>query len=121
LAFVGLDGLADTLASLGPVLLGLALSAGLFYALAKVGLGRWHDWDRRERRAMHPETPLLPDRSKAGAQAMALVGGLLALVFAAFGWAAAAGITIVLGAAAGLIVWARRPFASDGRPLRPPA
>ena len=121
LGFVGLGGLADTLASLGPVLLGSALTAGLFYALAKVGLGRWHDWDRRERRAMHPETPLLPDRSKAGAQAMALVGGLLALVFAAFGWAAAAGITIVLGAAAGLIVWARRPFASDGRPLRPPA
>ena len=69
---------------------------------------------------MHPETPQLPDRSKAGAQAMLLLGGLLALVFAAFGWAPAAGIAIVLGTAAGLIVWARRPFASDGRPLRPP-
>ena len=96
-------------------------AVGLFYALAKVGIGRWHDWDRRERRAMHPETPQLPDRSKAGAQAMLLLGGLLALVFAAFGWAPAAAIAIVLGTAAGLIVWARRPFASDGRPLRPPA
>ena len=121
LEFVGLGALADTLASLGPVVLGLALTLGLFYALAKVGIGRWHDWDRRERRAMHPETPLLPDRSKAGAQAMLLLGGLLALVFAAFGWAPAAGIAIVLGTGAGLIVWARRPFASDGRRLRPPA
>ncbi|HET9082970.1 MAG TPA: hypothetical protein VFN41_01100 [Candidatus Limnocylindrales bacterium] len=121
LEFVGLGKLADTLAGIGPVLLGLALVGGLFYLLAKIGLGRWHDWDRRERRAMHPETPVLPDRSKAGAQAMALVGGLLGLVFAVFGWAAAAGIAIVLGAAAGLFVWARRPFASDGRPLRPPA
>ena len=121
LGFLGLGALAERLASLGPVLLGLAVTVGLFFALAKVGLGRWHDWDRRERRAMHPETPALPDRSKAGAQAMALVGGLLALEFAVFGWAPAAGIVIVLGAAAGLIVWARRPFASDGRPLRPPA
>ena len=121
LEFVGLGALADTLASIGPVLLGLALTVGLFYALARIGIGRWHDWDRRERRAMHPETPQLPDRSKAGAQAMLLLGGLLALVFAAFGWAPAAAIAIVLGTAAGLIVWARRPFASDGRPLRPPA
>ena len=41
---------------------------------------------------------------------MLLLGGLLALVFAAFGWAPAAAIAIVLGTAAGLIVWARRPF-----------
>jgi hypothetical protein len=116
---VGLGDLADALGGLGPVVLGLALTIALFYAVAKVGLGRWHDWDRRERRAMHPETPTLPDRSKAGAQAMALVGGLLAVVFAALGWAAAAMIAIVLGAAAGLIVWARRPFAGDGRPLHP--
>jgi hypothetical protein len=116
LEFVGLGTVAARLASIGPVVLGVALVVGLFYALAKIGLGRWHDWDRRERRAMHPEIPLLPDRSKAGAQAMALVGGLLALVFAAFGWAAAAGMSIVLGAAAGLIVWARRPFASNGTP-----
>ena len=75
---MGLGALADTLASIGPVLLGLALTVGLFYALARIGIGRWHDWDRRERRAMHPETPQLPDRSKAGAQAMLLLGGLLA-------------------------------------------
>ena len=60
---LGLEALVDALGSLGPVVLGLALTVGLFYAVAKVGLGRWHDWDRRERRAMHPETPTLPDRS----------------------------------------------------------
>jgi hypothetical protein len=110
LDWLPLGGLADALASVGPVLLGLALTVVLFYALAKVGLGRWHDWDRRERRAMHPETPTLPDRSIAGAQAMLLIGGVLGLVFAAFGWAVVAALVIVLGAAAGLIVWARRPF-----------
>lgn len=110
LDWLPLGGLAGALASVGPVLLGLALNVILFYALAKVGIGRWHDWDRRERRAMHPETPTLPDRSIAGAQAMVLIGGVLGLVFAAFGWALAAALVIVLGAAAGLIVWARRPF-----------
>jgi len=115
---VGLGRVAEVLASLGPVLLGLAVTVGLFYALAKVGLGRWHDWDRRERRAMLPEIPILPDRSIAGAQAMLLVGGLLSLGFAAFGWAPAAALVIVLGAAAGLIVWARRPFGPAERSTR---
>jgi len=31
-------------------------------------------------------------------------------VFAVFGWGPVAALVIVLGAAAGLIVWARRPF-----------
>jgi hypothetical protein len=110
LDWLPLGGVAGALASVGPVLLGLALTLALFYGLAKVGLGRWHDWDRRERRVMHPETPTLPDRSIAGAQAMSLIGGVLGLVFAAFGWALAAALVIVLGAAAGLIIWARRPF-----------
>ena len=110
LDWLPLGGLADALASAGPVVLGLALTVGLFYAMAKVGIGRWHDWDRRERRQMHPETPTLPDRSIAGAQAMLLLGGVLGLVFAAFGWVLAAALVIVLGAAAGLIIWARRPF-----------
>jgi hypothetical protein len=41
---------------------------------------------------------------------MSLVGGVLGLMFATFGWGAAAAVVIVLGGAAGLIVWARRPF-----------
>ncbi len=110
LDWLPLGDVGDILASLGPVLLGLAVSIGLFYALAKIGLARWHDWDRRERRAMLPETPTLPDRSVAGAQAMLVVGGLIGLILAVFGAALAAGLVIVLGAAAGLIVWARRPF-----------
>jgi hypothetical protein len=105
-----LGDVADVLGSLGPVLLGLAVTVALFFAMAKVGLGRWHDWDRRERRAMHPEMPTLPDRSIAGAQAMLLAGGVLGLVVATFGWGPAAALVIVLGATAGLIVWARRPF-----------
>ena len=106
---VGLGGLADVLASL-PVVLGLALTFGLSYALAKVGLARWHDWDRRERRAMHPETPSLPDRSIAGAQAMLLVAGVITLALSVFGLGLAAALVLVLGAAAGLVIWARRPF-----------
>jgi hypothetical protein len=105
-----LGGLADLLASLGPVMLGLALTFGLSYALAKVGLARWHDWDRRERRAMHPETPSLPDRSVAGAQAMLLLAGIITLALSVFGLGLAAALVLVLGAAAGLVVWARRPF-----------
>jgi hypothetical protein len=110
LDWLPLGDLPDLLASLGPVVLGLALAIGLFYALAKIGVARWHDWDHRERRAMHPETPTLPDRSVAGAQAMLLVGGLIGLILAVFGAAVAAGLAMVLGAAAGLVVWARRPF-----------
>lgn len=110
LDWLPLGGLADALGSVGPVVLGLALTVGLYFALAKVGFARWHDWDQRERRAMHPDKPTLPDRSIAGSQAMLLVGGLLGLVSAAVGWGPAAALLIVLGAAAGLIVWARRPF-----------
>ncbi len=110
LDWLPLGDLPDFLASLGPVVLGLALTIGLFYALTKIGLARWHDWDHRERRAMHPEIPKLPDRSVAGAQAMLLVGGLIGLILAVFGAAVAAGLVMVLGAAAGLVIWARRPF-----------
>jgi len=110
LDWLPLGGVAGVLASLGPVVLGIALAAGLFYALARVGVARWHDWDRRERRAMHPERPTLPDRSVAGAGAMLLCGGLIGLVLASFGVGQAAGLVIVLSAAAGLLVWARRPF-----------
>lgn len=108
--WVGLDGLARGLGSLGPVILGIALAVFLFYALVRVGLARWHDWDGRERRAMHPETPRLPDRSKALGEALLLVGGVITVVLASFGWGPAAALVLVLAAAAGLIVWVRRPF-----------
>jgi hypothetical protein len=110
LDWLGLAGFADGLASLGPPIVGLALLLGLFYALVKVGLGRWHDWDRRERRATHPEVPSQPDRSIAGAQALLLLGGLIGLVLASLGAGAAASLAIVLGATAGLLVWTRHPF-----------
>jgi hypothetical protein len=111
---LGLGAVADGLGSLGPPVVGLALAIGLFYALAKVGLGRWHDWDRRERRATHPEEPSQPDRSLAFAQALLLFGGLIGLTLAAFGAAVAAFLIIVLGAVAGLLVWIRRPFRMAG-------
>ncbi len=110
LSTIGLPDLATGLASFGPPLLGLALLVGLFYALAKVGLGRWHDWDRRERTAMHPETPSLPDRSRAAGQALLLLAGVTGLVLAIFGAGPAAALVIVLGAAAGLLIWIGRPF-----------
>jgi hypothetical protein len=111
--WVGLERVADGVASLGPPLVGLALLVGLFYALVKVGLGRWHDWDRRERRATHPEIPTQPDRSAAGGQALALVGGLLGLVVATFGWGLAAAVCIALGGTAGALAWAGHAFRAD--------
>ncbi|MGP1674829.1 MAG: hypothetical protein ACTS8Z_06430 [Candidatus Limnocylindrales bacterium] len=108
--WVGLTPLARGFGSLGPVVLAIGLTLGLFFALVKVGLARWHDWDVRERRAMHPETPVLPDRSSALGQALLLVGGLIGLILATFGWGPAAAVVIVLAAAAGLIVWIQRPF-----------
>jgi hypothetical protein len=123
LSTIGLGDLAEGLATLGPPLLALALVVVLFYALANVGRGRWHDWDRRERRAMHPETPSLPDRSRAKGQAFLLVAGLVALVLATFGAGPAAALVIVLGATAGLLIWRgmtfRRPIASTAGGARP--
>jgi hypothetical protein len=120
-ASVGLDPIAAGLASLGRPLLAMALVILLFYVLVKAGVGRWHDWDLRERRAMHPESPILPDRSRAAAQALLLVGGLAGLVAACLDAGAAAAILIVLGAASGLFVWAVRPFRPDADDLGPVA
>ncbi len=115
-AAVGLAGLAESAAGLGPILLGVALVVGLFYVMAKSGTGRWHDWDRRERRAMHREDPTLPDRSRALAQAMLLVAGLVAVALAALDLGPAAGLVLVLGTAAGLVIWWRKPFQSPAPP-----
>ena len=112
LGAVGQAGIADGLASLGPPVVALGLLGVLFFALAKVGTGRWHDWDHRERRAMHRETPTLPDRSIAAGQILLLVAGVVGLVLATFGAGPAAGLVIVLGAAAGLVIWAWRPLRS---------
>lgn len=125
---LGLAALGQGLATLGPVVLALALAGALFLALAKVGTARWHDWDGRERRAMHPETPVLPGRYPAAGQAMALCGGLLGLIAASFGFGPFAGLAIVLGGAAGAVVWIGRPSRDDlvgrmlsvRRRLRPP-
>ena len=107
-----LGGLASWLATLGPVLIGLGLLIGLFFALAKVGRARWHDWDRRERRATHPERPYQPDRSIAGAQALLLLGGLFGVSAASFGSLLASVVVIVLGAIAGGVAWERHAFRS---------
>ena len=110
LSTIGLADLGRDLASLGPPVLALALLVGLFFALAKVGTSRWHDWDLRERRAMHPETPSLPDRSRAAGQALLLLAGVAGLILAAFGAGSLAALVVVLGAAAGLLIWLGRPF-----------
>ncbi len=108
---IGLEGLADRLASLGSPLLGLGFVVLLFYAMARIGAWRWHDWDRRERADMLPETPRWPDRSKPAAQAVALGTGLLGVMLAMFGFAAAMVVVIAAGAIVGATIWAARPFA----------
>ena len=110
LDWLRLGGLADWLATLGPVIVGLALTIALFFALAKVGTGRWHDWDRRERRATHTEVPTEPDRSAAGGQALLLLGGLFGLWAASFGSVPATAVAVVLGAIAGGVAWSTHAF-----------
>jgi hypothetical protein len=108
----------DWLGSLGPSLLGAVLVVGLFFALAKIGNWRWHDWDRRERILFRPERPTAPDRRRTAAQAIALLGGLVALVIAIWtgveAWAFAAWAA---GAILGLLRWAAS--ASVPAPPRP--
>jgi hypothetical protein len=108
---IGLGDIVATIATFGPALLAAAFTLLLFFAMAKIGITRWHDWDRRERRAMLPERPALPDRSKAAAQALALTGGLAGLVLGSFGLAMPMVIVIAVAAVAGTLVWAVKPFA----------
>jgi hypothetical protein len=112
---MGSADVARGIGSLGPAGLGLAVVVGLFALLVRIGLARWHDWDRRERRAMQPEIPVLPDRSATSGEALLLVGGLLGLVAASLGLAAASATSILLGAAAGVLVQVRRT-ARSGTP-----
>ena len=107
---IGLGDVLAWLASFGPALVAGVFTVALFYALAKIGTGRWHAWDALERRAMLPETPMLPDRSLAAAQSIALVGGLVGLVLATFGFGIAMDVVIAVAAIAGILVWAARPF-----------
>jgi hypothetical protein len=118
LDWLTLGGLADWLATLGPVAIGLTLTVALFFALAKIGTGRWHDWDRRERRAALPEIPFEPDRSGAGAEALLLLGGLFGLWAASFGSVPATAVAIALGAIAGAVAWSRHAFRTS-RPEAP--
>lgn len=110
LAAIGLEGVATALASLGPPILATVAWIVLVVILAKAGAGRWRDWDARERRVMHRERPMLPDRSKPAAQAMLLLGGLAGVAAAALGSGGIAALVIALGAAGGLVIWFRRPF-----------
>lgn len=110
LVAIGLEGVATALASLGPPILATVAWIVLVVVLAKAGAGRWHDWDARERRAMHRERPTLPDRSKPAAQAMLLLGGLAGVAAAALGSGGIAALVIALGAAGGLVIWFRGPF-----------
>ena len=107
---IGLGAVTAWLATLGPPLLAVLFTFALFFALAKVGTGRWHDWDRRERRGMLPEIPSRPDRSKPAAQSVALLGGLTGLVCGCFGLAIPMVGVVAVAGAAGVLVWAAHPF-----------
>ena len=109
---VGLGDVTAWLASFGPALLAVGFTVLLFYVVANIGASRWHAWDARERRAMLPEIPILPDRSRAAAQSIALVGGLAGLILATFGFGIAMVLVITVSGVAGILVWARAPFRS---------
>jgi hypothetical protein len=110
-AAAGLSGLADLLGSLGAPVLGALLVAGLFLVLARMGNGRWDAWDRRERAAQRPEIPAFPSRRAAAGEAIALIGGLVALAVATGGAPFGIGWSPVLALVAGswLVGLAIRP------------
>ncbi len=102
---LGLDGVLDAVAPVGPLLASVALAAALVVLLASFGNGRWNAWDAIERRLARPERLSPPDRGWAAAEAAALAGGLLGLgvaVSTGIWWAA--GVAAVIGALAGLVV-----------------
>lgn len=104
---LGREAAVDWLGSLGPPSLGAGLVVALYLALAKVGNWRWHDWDRRERILFRPERPTAPDRRRTAAQAIALLGGLVALVIAMWTGVEAWAFTAwAAGAILGLLRWA---------------
>jgi hypothetical protein len=115
---LGRDDAVSWLGTIGPSLLGIALVFLLFYALAKVGNGRWHDWDRRERTLMRTEQPTPPDRRRTAAQAIALLGGLVSVLVAVWtGNQALAFSAWAAGAVLGLLRWAAsKPVPSPDRP-----
>ena len=86
------------------------------FALVKIGTWRWGDWDRRERRAMLPEVPTLPDRSVVAGQSIAILGGLAGYVLASFGMGVAAGIVIAVAWLSGGIVWFTGAFRARTKP-----
>ena len=105
------------LGSLGPPLLGIALVLALFYALAKVGNWRWHDWDRRERILFRPEEPVRPDRRRVAAQAIVLGGGWLALAIAV--WTGSERVAFAAWTAAAILGLLRWAVSEPVPPLHP--
>jgi hypothetical protein len=110
---VGAGGLLDVVGRLGPPLLGAALVVALFWVLAAGGNRRWDAWDRQERAAGRPESPVFPSRRSAAGEALALGGGLvglwLSVVASPFGlpWVVVA-IVLVAGWLGGLALRMRR-------------
>ena len=88
---IGLGAVTAWLAEAGAGVLGALTVLVTTFALVKIGTWRWGDWDRRERRAMLPEVPTLPDRSMVAGQSIAILGGLAGYVLASFGMGVAAG------------------------------
>lgn len=103
---VGLGAAASLIEQHASAVLAILFIVGLFFALAKVGNWRWHDWDRRERTLMRPEAPLVPDRRRAGAQAIALLGGFACLQLAVLDVdRSVIAATWIAAATGGLIAW----------------
>jgi hypothetical protein len=115
---LGRPGAVDWLAAIGPSLLGVASVFGLYYAVARVGHWRWHDWDRRERVLFRPETPTPPDRRRTAAQAILLVGGLGAVFLAILTGSERLTFAVwTVAAVAGLLRWAASSSVpADGPP-----
>jgi hypothetical protein len=65
---------------------GLAAICGAFFVLAKIGTGRWEQWDADERWRLRQDPPLAVDRDRAGFEGaiLVVVAVALAVILALF-------------------------------------
>jgi hypothetical protein len=97
LSAFGLDGAANSLPAVGPVIVGAVVIALVFSAVGRIGGMAWSRWDIREREAARLE--MLPpiDRRFAAAGFVTAIAALVALVAATLAAGSGLRVALILG------------------------